>query len=154
MSSLDWKGDELKVEMRRRMAEALGQFALVVEGESKKELTKGSRPSGKRKHRAGQGGHGVVTGTLRRSIHTAAPGYEWSSDDVEPSNSTPERGKQNVKGVEDGTQITVEVGSGLSYALPVHQGHHTFEGYHFLTNGLERAKGQLGNILAKFKVER
>lgn len=139
MPSLNWLGDEVKRQVIENASKAMGEFGLTVEGESKKELRKG---------------HGVETGTLRRSIHTAQAGYDWGSDDVVADKSSPELGNRQVNAVESSDQITVEVGSGLNYALPVHQGHHGFQGYHFLTNGLKKAEGKLQSILAKYKVQR
>ena len=136
---LNWLGDEVKRTMQEKGAKIIAEFALTVEGESKRELRKG---------------HGVITGTLRRSIHTALPGYDWGGDDVEPSAGAPERGGQNVEAQSSGGRITVEVGSGLVYAMPVHQGHGSFAGYHYLTNGLNKAKAKLGSIIAKYKVQK
>ena len=62
-------------------------------------------------------GHGVVTGDLRDSIKADEPQVS-------------------------GDHITVPVGSDLNYAMPVHQGHGSTEGYHFLTNAVERVKGR------------
>jgi len=136
---LNWLGDEVKRTMQEKGAKIIAEFALTVEGESKRELRKG---------------HGVITGTLRRSIHTALPGYDWGGDDVEPSAGAPERGGQNVEAQSSGGRITVEVGSGLQYAMPVHQGHGSFAGYHYLTNGLNKAKAKLESIIAKYKVQK
>lgn len=136
---LDWRGDEVKRTVMQNMAKALGEFGLTVEGEAKRELRRG---------------HGVETGTLRRSIHTAMPGYDWGSDDVTPAPGTPERGGSQTNAAENNDQLTVEVGSGLKYAMAVHQGHHNFQGYHFLANGLKKAQGKLQSILAKYKVQR
>ena len=133
---LDWKGEDLKRTIQINGAKIISEFALTVEAEAKKELRKG---------------HGVLTGTLRRSIHTALPGYDWSGDDVEPSGSAPERGGEQV--VPEGN-LTVQVGSGLVYAMAVHQGHHNFSGYHYLTDGLKKAQDKLSSILAKYKVTR
>lgn len=136
---LDWRGDEVKQIVLEHGAEIIAEFGLTVEGESKKELSKG---------------HGVETGTARRSIHTALPGYDWGGDDVEPSNSSPERGDAQVVPDINGSKLTIEVGSGLKYALPLHQGHHNFSGYHFLTNGLNKAKENLASIIARHKVQK
>lgn len=135
--TLNWQGDEAKRQVLENVAAAMAEFGLTVEGESKKELRKG---------------HGVLTGTLRRSIHTALPGYDWGGDDVEPSNGSPERGGEMA--IPESDNVTVQVGSGLSYAMAVHQGHHSFQGYHYLTNGLNKAKGKLAGILARHKVQR
>lgn len=137
--TLNWTGDEAKRQVIDNVAQAWNEFTLEVEGEAKRELRRG---------------HGVETGTLRRSIHVAQPGYDWGGDDVEPSSSSPELGGSVVEPSVSSNAIISQVGSGLKYALPVHQGHHTFQGYHFLTNGLNKAKGKLNSILMKHKVQR
>ena len=124
--------------MKKNVAKALGKFALRVEGYSKHELRRG---------------HGVLTGTLRRSIHVAQPGYNWGADDLEPKAGTPELGGQMVEALINGRKVTIQVGSGLRYALPVHGGHHSFEGYHFLTIGLDKAKPELGQDLAAYRLK-
>jgi hypothetical protein len=129
---LDWRGDEVRREVERRMAQAMGRFGLNAEGEAKRQLWKG---------------HGVITGTLRRSIHTAQPGYNWGGDSGET-----EMGGKAVDAAVHGERIVVELGSGLRYALAVHQGHHGFSGYHYLVNGVERAKAQLAAILREFRL--
>ena len=93
--------------------------------------------------------HGVKTGTLRRSIHTAEPDFGWTGDDVEPAPNSPERGGSFTRAVRGLRGIVIAVGSGMSYAMAVHQGHHSFDGYHFITNGLERAKNKLKKIIEK-----
>jgi hypothetical protein len=133
-----WNGPQISAEVKDNVAKALGRFGLVAEGNSKKELTKG---------------HGVETGTLRRSIHTAGPEYNWAADNVEPASGTSELGGASTEGVIQGDRITLSLGSGLNYALPVHQGHHNFAGYHFLVNGLEKAKAQLPMILKAFQLK-
>lgn len=134
---LVWRGNETLQQVVERLKGAMGEFGLTVEGEAKHELRKG---------------HGVLTSTLQRSIHTAAPGYRWADDHVEPGPGTPERGGQAARGEERGGSVVVEVGSGLRYALPVHQGHGKFGGYHYLTNGLEKAKARLSDILRRWQV--
>jgi hypothetical protein len=133
-----WNGDSIGKAVVQNVAAALGEFGLRVETHSKKEL---------------EHGHGVETGTLRRSIHTAQGGYNWSADNVEPSPASPERGNQQNEAAIKGSKITIQVGSGLSYALPVHQGHHSFDGYHYLTNGLEKAKPELPAVLKKHRLK-
>jgi len=132
-----WRGKEVSQEVAENVSKALGEFALRAERHSKRELQKG---------------HGVVTGTARRSIHTAQPGYSWSGDHVEPGTGTPERGGQLTDALIDGSKITVQLGSGLGYALPLHQGHHGFQGYHFLTIGVDKAKPELPEVLKKHRL--
>lgn len=130
-----WRGKEVVAETAQIVALALGEFGLRAEGHAKRELRKG---------------HGVITGTLRRSIHVAQPGYVWSSDHVAATGQTPERGGKLVSASIAGSRITVQLGSGLGYALPVHQGHHNFDGYHFITNGVDKANPEMPEILRKY----
>jgi len=136
-TSINWKGKQVLEQVGENVAAALGEFGLRAEGYAKKELRKG---------------HGVLTGTLRRSIHTAGPDYNWAGDDVKPGPGTPERGGKLVRARRRGKRITLQLGSGLRYALPVHQGHHSFAGYHFLTIGVDKAKGELDEVLRKHRL--
>ena len=74
-------------------------------------------------------GHGVLTGTLRRDIHVEGPEA-------------------------DGDKVTAQVGAWVHYALPVHQGHHGFGGYHYLTNGLDKTRPKVNTILKRHQVKR
>jgi len=77
----------------------------------------------------------------------------WLTSNSSPALPNPERGNNAVV-PETGNQLTVEVGSGLVYAMAVHQGHHNFIGYHYLTNGLKKAQGKLPSIIARHQVKR
>ena len=132
-----WRGKEVTQEVARNVALALGEVGLRAEGHAKRELRKG---------------HGVVTGTARRSIHTAEPGYNWNSDDVKASSASAELGGKMVTAAIQGSRITVQLGSGLGYALPLHQGHQGFEGYHFLTIGVDKAKKEVPEVVRKYKL--
>jgi hypothetical protein len=136
---LVWRGVKVVQAVQDNMAEAYMEFGLTVERHAKKQLKRG---------------HGVLTGTLRRSIHVAEPGYAWSADDVTPGKASPERGGRGVKAKTIGVKTTLQIGSGLTYALPVHQGHHSFTGYHYLTNGLAKAKPELPGILKKHQMKK
>jgi len=131
---MTWRGDDVIVKTVNVLGEALTEIGLEVEGEGKKELQKG---------------HGVITGTLRRSIHTAAPGYDWGGDNVKPSESSPDRGNVAAVPANRANRLSLEVGSGMEYALPVHQGHGSFPGYHFLTNAIEKVRSKVPGILRK-----
>ena len=128
-----WRGKEITKAVAQNVAKALGEFALRAEGHSKRELQKG---------------HGVITGTLRRSIHVAQPGYNWAGDA-----GASELGGKQIEALIEGTKITVLLGSGLGYALPVHQGHHGFGGYHYLTNGIDKAKSEMPGVLKKHQLK-
>jgi hypothetical protein len=134
MTKLDWRGQQVTDEVIKRLKDALVEFGLRVESDAKQELY----PE-----------HGVVTGTLRRSIHTATPGYNWEGDDLPPAAGTPERGNQPVEPKLDGDKLFIQVGSGLKYALWVHQGTENFAGYHFISNALESNRDQFPKILEK-----
>jgi hypothetical protein len=133
---LKWNGPAAEGQAIRRLSNALGDIGLDVEGEAKKELYKG---------------HGVLTGTLRRSIHSAGPGYNWPGDDVAPAEGTPERGGQAATPEPIGRRLVVAVGSGLVYAMAVHQGHHSFEGYHYITNAVEKVRPRVLQHIARHR---
>lgn len=128
-SRLIWKGEELLAEMTSRLSDAVVEIDLRIEEVAKQELYPG---------------HGLVTGTLRRSIHAAEPGYNWGRDvrggDMGGQPFEPEIRKFKITGV---------VGSGLVYAMPVHQGHHSFGGYHFITNAYNKVNPQVPGIVKK-----
>lgn len=131
---LDWRGPQLLREMEKASEEALVEFGLRLETAAKSQLRKG---------------HGVVTGTLRRSIHMASPDYDFAGDNVPPAAGTPERGGREARVGREADKIAIETGSGLEYAMAVHQGHGTFDGYHFITGPFEQLKGKFDGILAR-----
>ncbi len=135
---LKWNGDEVIKLSEEQLKAILGEFALTAEGESKKELKKG---------------HGVVTGTLRRSIHTGPPEYNFAADNVEPSSGSPERGGKLVEAVKDANRFVVALGSGLQYAMKIHQGWGNFAGYHYLNNGVDKTKAKLREIIGRHQVK-
>jgi len=137
---LDWRGDEVKKIAKENGAAIISEFALTAEGEAKRELRRG---------------HGVETGTLRRSIHVVLPGYDWGGDDVEAAAGSPERGGDAP--LPTGDKLTVELGSGLNYAMAVHQRlkpHGGFTGYHYLTIGVKKAREKLDSIIAKHRIQK
>jgi hypothetical protein len=139
---LVWRATQVVRAVQTNLEEAYTEFGLTVERHSKKELKRG---------------HGVLTGTLRRSIHLAEPGYNWSADDVPAGQSGPERGRRDVRAKTIGVKTTLLVGSGLRYALAVHQRlkpHGAFTGYHYLSNGLTKAKTELQAILKKHRMKK
>lgn len=143
---LNWKGDLVAKMSEEQICAIMGEIALIGEGEAKKELQKG---------------RGVLTGTLRRSIHAATPDYEFATDNVEAAPASPERGNKKVLARRVGNRLVVLLGSGLSYAMAIHQGwtagykgmKGSFAGYHYLVNGLEKAKGQTDAVIARHQVK-
>jgi hypothetical protein len=138
---LNWRGAEVAKLASDQVIEIMSDVGLAAEGNAKRELAKG---------------HGVITGTLRRSIHAATPGYGWSGD----AGGTGERGGSRVRAERSGGRIHIEVGSGLEYAMAIHQGwsnsnglRGSFSGYHYLTNGVEKTRAQVPAIVTRWKLK-
>jgi len=110
---------------------ALPDIGLDIEGEAKQQLYPG---------------HGVLTGTLRRSIHAASPSHNFAAD-----SAGSDLGGQAPAPEKVGDVLVIAIGSGLIYALAVHQGHHAFEGYHYLTLGVEKVQPRVDQHLARHK---
>lgn len=125
---LVWKGDQVYQDVAAAIVDGMTEFGLTHETEAKRELTPG---------------HGVLSGTLRRSTHAASPNYEFGSDDVPPTPSSPERGGQglNVQPLKD--RIAVTVGSGMVYARRIE------DLYGYITNAHGRVIGKLPEIIRK-----
>lgn len=135
-SRLNWRGQNAEETVIRRLSNALIDIGLDVEGEAKQQLYKG---------------HGVITGTLRRSIHTGEVGYNWPGDNVAASEGSPERGGKAAKPEVIGKRLFITVGSGLEYALAVHQGHGSFSGYHYLTNAVDKVRPRVKDHVRRHK---
>ena len=147
---LDWRGDEVLEAVAAMSAAALGEIGLRIEAEAKRNLKPSAKVKrGRRYVYVPGGGRGVRTGTLRRSLHTAKPGYSWTGDDVEPGPATPARGGRRVEGQRQGLRVCVAVGSGLDYAIYLHQSE-TSEGRHYLTRAVEKVAPQAPDILRKY----
>lgn len=125
-----WLGVQVLDKKRQQAANAMGEVGLRVEAAAKRQLYKG---------------HGVITGTLRRSIHTAPPGYGWGGD-----GGGGEMGGQATPAKLVGDKLIVEVGSGLEYAKPVHDGHGSFGGYHYLTTGIDIVRPTVPAIFKEY----
>lgn len=143
--TLNWKGDEVVDEMLGNMEAAIGEFGLRAEGKAKTKL----RPS----ERIGKtwvkgGGHGKRTAHLQRSIHTAQPGHSWAGED-----GASEMGGKLVQAGRKGLKVVLEFGSGLLYALKIHQEHNDPVVHHFLTDAVDETKPELPEILEKHKLK-
>ena len=117
---LDWRGKQVEGDVLAKVADALTEFGLRCEANAKQRLRPSEQSGGEW---VKGGGHGVRTGTLRRSIHCASPGYSWESDDAEPGPGTPDRGGDRAQPELVSGQLTLQIGSGLNYAIYVHQDH-------------------------------
>ncbi len=108
---LTWLADQVEKDAKKLLLKSLLKILKRVEQESKGRLYYG---------------HGLETGTLKRSIHFAGKGYPWASDHVEPSYTTPERGHRPITLEFIGRRLYVEFGSGQHYALFYHQKYDRF----------------------------
>jgi len=121
-----WYGKKAASYAEEMLKLFLGQWGLHVEGKAKEQL---------------YWGHGMVTGTLRRSIHSAEPGYNWPGDDVAPSAETPERGGEHVEPAREGKKLVIEVGSGMVYARKIE------DLYHYMENAVKDSLNDAPRIL-------
>ena len=131
---LQWKGVQAKQQVVKAIIAGVNEFHLEVEREAKAIL---------------QPGHGVITGTLRRSIHADSPTYTWGSDDVPATPGSPERQGTGEMPLEQGNTVVGTVGSGLVYAMPVHEGHGSFPGYQYIKRAHEKIGPKLPEKLEK-----
>lgn len=161
---LTWNSQQVQKDFIDAVAEGWVDVALTVEKNAKAELYKG---------------HGVITGTLRRSIHIAQAGYDWAGDNTKSESGTPERGNKRVAAILQNGKLLLQVGSGMVYALWIEMGGvgaaestrmaavkkamrgsgqritvpSSFTGYRYLRNGLDKTKPLIQATLKK-RVER
>ncbi len=148
----NWHGDALSADVKRKLGEGLVEWGLRVETSAKKNLQPSEQDA--EGDWVPGGGHGVRTGTLRRSIHLSEPGYAWASDNVPPARGTPELGGKKPEPKEQGSRLVLEIGSGLEYALYQHQGFRGFVGHHFITKAVAEQAPKLTAILRRHLVGR
>lgn len=120
---LRWNGKQLLKNLESGLGDGLVEFDHQVAEAAKAQLWPG---------------HGVITRTLKRSLHAASPDYNWRGDNVKPSNKAPERGRKPFKVKKIGNKIMGVIGSGMIYAMAIHQGFKSFAGYHYITIGLQK----------------
>lgn len=131
---LNWQGKQLLKKLASGLSDGLVEFDHEVAEAAKAQLWPG---------------HGVETRTLKRSIHGAAPDYNWRGDNVTPSDKSPERGRRPFKAKVIGNKIMGVVGSGMVYAMAIHQGFESFAGYHYITTGLQKKLSDLPRIFQR-----
>lgn len=131
--ALKWNGAETREQVVAAVVDGLQEFGLKHETAAKAQL---------------EPGHGVLSGTLRRSIHSAGPEYDFAGDDTTPAADTPERGGQAADLHEEGGKVTVVVGSGMVYALKIE------ELYGYLQTGHDQVLPQLIPTIEKHAAAR
>lgn len=104
--SLDWRGEQTFAQCVTALEGTMTELNLRAEAPAKGALSPG---------------HGVLTGTFRRSIHGASPAYGFANDNVAPSTGSPERAGTGGGALRQGMKIVSHFGSGLNYALLVEQ---------------------------------
>lgn len=126
--ALKWKGDEVQKQVIAAIVDGVTEFGLTHETEAKRELTPG---------------HGVLSGTLRRSIHAASPDYNFGGDDLPPTPNSPERSGAGLDVQQRGIRVAVTVGSGMVYARYIENL------YSYMVNSHQRIIGKLPEIIRK-----
>jgi len=113
--SLKWNGNQVLEEVKLGCVDALNEFGLRLELPSKRSL---------------QYERGFLTGTYRRSLHADSPNFSFQSDDVKPSDSSPERGGKTGARITGKYTISIVYGSGLRYAIFVERRYGTIRQAH------------------------
>jgi hypothetical protein len=139
--TLNWKGDVVVKIAEAALTEIVADLGEIAEAESKRELNPG---------------HGLLSGDLRRSIHVAEPGHVYAGEDGKS-----ERGGKRVLPVRAGARFALSLGSGLKYAMAIHQGwplgypglRGQFAGYHYLSKGVDRARPQLKVVVQRHRLK-
>lgn len=129
---LDWHGKEVQKRTRLRAAKVLLRVGFSIIELTQRQLYKG---------------HGLVTGTLRRSYHVGLPDYTSGA-----AEKAAEGGQSAVTVVQVSPEelmkdLKLLVGSWLNYARAVDQGKGTFEGYNQLFNALDGTKRRVPFII-------
>jgi hypothetical protein len=131
--TVQWTGDQVREQVVGALRDSLVEFGLYHEGLAKGQLRKG---------------RGVVTGTLRRSVHAAGSAYNFGRDNVPTSAGSPERGGAGLTVEEKNKKLSVVVGSGMRYARRIDVL------YAYLTGTYPPAQAQLFTIILKHAAAR
>ena len=71
-----------------------------------------------------------------------------------PSDAAPERGGQATQAGKKNGRLTLEIGSGLEYAMVVHQDHYNPEVNGFLIQAAEAVAGEVPAIIERHKLDK
>lgn len=97
---IEWNGAEVNQLVKAAVKVGLGAWAERHEQAARAQLSPG---------------HGYLTGQMQRSIHAATPSYDWRGD-FSPG-SGPDLSGVSYEPEENGSRLSVAVGSGLFYAV-------------------------------------
>lgn len=142
---LVWLGDKVADEVFDKVVmPALTEFGLRAETASKAKLKISLQDENKDWVKGG--GRGKRQGTLQRSIHLAPPDYAWGGD----ADGDSELGGREVTPVKSGDRVTLSLGSGIEYAIYVHELHYNPEVNGFIIRSVEEEKAKLPSILDRY----
>lgn len=146
---LIWNGDEVKDKvLEETVRPALIEFGLKAETASKRKLKVSMHDD--EGNWIKWGGRGKQYGTLQRSIHIASPDYDWGGD----VGSDDERGGVEAEPKRDGDKMTIQLGSGIEYAIYVHEIHYNPDVKHFIIRSVDEIRPEMPKILDKYALER
>ncbi len=129
--TLRWRTREVKAEVSQTIAESMVEWLSGVEQDAKNSLYPG---------------HGVDTGSMKRSIHAADDHYNWPADHEYPNG--PERGGMVFKPTITEKAVIATIGSGQGYAIFSHQGAKGQIGLRFIIAPVLASVNRLHQILA------
>lgn len=116
-----WLGAQVSAQVKDTAADVLIDLGLLIEGGIKAQLYPG---------------HGLITGTLRRSYHLAGADQPFTDDDSDQSGRRPEP-------VRRGSILAIAVGSGLKYAMTIE------DRYRQTLNALDQTRGRVGDVIRR-----
>lgn len=140
---LTWKGDEASRRVVDEVVKpAIRDFALAAETVAKAKLRKTPQDTKTHKYIPWKG-EGKRTGLLQRSVHIATPGYNWSGDTGDGSSAGAEAAVR-------GNKITIQLGSGIEYAIYVNTLHYNPRVNRFIETSVEETRPRMPGIIARY----
>lgn len=107
---IEWQGGELNDALKAAIAEGVSAWGLIHEQAAKAQLAPG---------------RGYLTGRGQRSIHAAAPDYNYEGDFRPGGRSFPELGGRLVAPEVSDDRIAIAVGTGIYY-MQIQEGRFMF----------------------------
>ena len=131
---LDWRGKEVQKRTRLRAAKVMLQVGFSIVELCQRQL---------------YSGHGLITGTLRRSYHVGKPDYFPGKAEEAAAGGKLAIRVHQVKPEDIVKDLKLMVGSWLNYARAVDQGKGSFQGYGQLFNALDGTKRRVPFLIKK-----